>query len=206
MISLAVIYHSPFGHTKKLAEAVLRGAEAVPNTTVHFISADEAHEHWDVLNAADAMIFGTPTYMGAVSAGFKEFMDKSGNLWLKQLWKDKLAAGFTTSGSYNGDKLAVLQQLSGFAAQHGMIWVSLGLKPGDSPEDSANTHVLNRLGSYLGAMARSVNDSPEVTPPQGDLDTAEYLGRRVAEMAHRFSTGARVLENAASNGHRAEVA
>ncbi|TAE31188.1 MAG: flavodoxin family protein [Candidatus Kapaibacterium sp.] len=187
-ISIAVVYHSAFGHTKKLAEAVARGAAQPVNSHVHLIRAEEASEHWDTLNAADALIFGSPTYMGAVSAGFKDFMDKSGNLWLKQRWRDKLAAGFTTSGSYNGDKLAVLQQLAGFAAQHGMIWISLGLKPGDAEEDGANTHVLNRLGSYLGAMARSVNDSPEVTPPQGDLDTAEFLGKRVAEMVYRFKS------------------
>lgn len=189
MVSIAIVYHSPFGHTKKLAEAVRDGASRLAETAVHLVSADEAHEHWDILNAADAMIFGTPTYMGAVSAGFKEFMDKSGHLWLKQLWLDKLAAGFTTSGSYSGDKLAVLQQLAGFAAQHGMIWISLGLEPGDTPEDGTNTDVMNRLGSYLGVMARSVNDSPEITPPQGDLDTAAYLGERVATMAHRFKRG-----------------
>jgi multimeric flavodoxin WrbA len=207
MISLAVIYHSAFGHTKKLAEAVQTGAASVPNTTVHLISAEEAHEHWDEINACDALIFGSPTYMGAVSAGFKEFMDKSGNLWLKQRWKDKIAAGFTTSGSYNGDKLAVLQQMAGFAAQHGMIWISLGLQPGDAPEDGANTHVLNRLGSYLGAMARSVNDSPEVTPPEGDIKTAQFLGRRVAELTQGFVLGRKMLENSHQkvNGHH-EVA
>lgn len=189
MLSLAVVYHSTFGHTKKLAEAAALGICSVPDTSVVLIPAEEAHERWDELNAAAGIIFGSPTYMGAISAEFKQFMDKSGQMWLKQRWKDKLAAGFTTSGSYSGDKLAVLQQLAGFAAQHGMIWVSLGLPPGDSSEDGANTHVLNRLGSYLGVMARSVNDRPEITPPQGDLDTTAFLGKRIAEFAHRMASG-----------------
>ncbi len=189
MITLAVVYHSGFGHTRKLAESVADGARSLAETTVHLIPAEDADIAWDILNASDAMIFGSPTYMGAVTAGFKEFMDKSGKLWLKHQWKDKIAAGFTTSGSFNGDKLAVLQQLAGFAAQHGMIWVSLGLKPFDSPEGESSPQALNRLGSYLGAMARSVNDSPEVTPPQGDLDTAYFLGRRVAELTARFHAG-----------------
>ncbi|MCU0424789.1 MAG: flavodoxin family protein [Candidatus Kapabacteria bacterium] len=202
MLTVAIVYHSGFGHTTKLAEAATKGAESLAGTTAYCFSTDDIDAAaWQVLNSADAIIFGAPTYMGAVSAGFKDFMDKSGKLWLDQKWKDKIAAGFTTSGSYSGDKLAVLQQLAGFAAQHGMIWISLGLKPGDSPEDGANTHVMNRLGSYLGAMARSTSDSPEVTPPKGDLDTAYYLGRRVAELTQRFKTGTKALaDGKASNG------
>lgn len=199
MLTVVIVYHSGFGHTTKLAQAAAAGAQSLSATTVYTFATDELTANdWEILNNADAMIFGAPTYMGAVSAGFKEFMDKSGKVWLDQKWRDKIASGFTTSGSYSGDKLAVLQQLSGFAAQHGMIWVSLGLKPGDSPEDAPNTHVLNRLGSYLGAMARSTSDSPEITPPKGDLDTAYHLGRRVAEIAQRFATGAQVLADVAA--------
>lgn len=197
MLTVAIVYHSGYGHTTKLAQAAAAGAQSLQGTNTYLFSTDELDaKAWEVLNNADAMIFGAPTYMGSVSAGFKEFMDKSGKVWLDQKWRDKVAGGFTTSGSYSGDKLAVLQQLSGFAAQHGMIWVSLGLKPGDSPENAANTHVLNRLGSYLGAMARSTSDSPEITPPKGDLDTAYHLGRRVAEIAQRFAAGAKILADA----------
>jgi multimeric flavodoxin WrbA len=193
MLRLVVVYHSNYGHTRKLAEATADGARSVENASVSLIPAEEADGRWEDFAQADAIIFGAPTYMGAVSAGFKEFMDKSGQIWLKQGWKDKIAAGFTTSGSFNGDKLAVLQQLCGFAAQHGMIWVSLGLKPHDSPEGESSPDALNRLGSYLGAMARSTNNSPEITPPKGDLDTAAHLGRRVAEIAQRFRANGKEL-------------
>ncbi|MCS6809523.1 MAG: flavodoxin family protein [Bacteroidota bacterium] len=203
MISIAVVYHSGFGHTQKLAEAVTRGAQSLETAQVFCYAVEELdNTAWETLNAADAIVFGAPTYMGAVSADFKAFMDRSGQIWLHQRWKDKLAAGFTTSGSYSGDKLAVLQQLAGFAAQHGMIWISLGLQPGDAPEDEPNTHVLNRFGSYLGAMARSTNDSPDVTPPKGDLDTAYHLGRRVAEIAQRFKVGEQVLTQRTAAAHK----
>jgi NAD(P)H dehydrogenase (quinone) len=67
-----------------------------------------------------------------------------------------------------------------------MVWVGLGLLPGNnsstgSPED------LNRLGSFLGAMAQSNADQgPEHGPTAADLRTAEHLGRRVAEAAARW--------------------
>ena len=186
MTSVAVVYHSGYGHTAKLAEAVILGAQSVAGTKTHLISVDEVDQHWDTLAQADAIIFGTPTYMGSVSAQFKTFQDKSSKVWFEGGWKDKLAAGFTNSASQSGDKLNTLISLAVFAAQQGMIWVSLGLPPGNnsskgSPED------LNRLGSYLGATAQSNSDEgPDVAPPASDRKTAEHLGRRVAEAASRW--------------------
>jgi multimeric flavodoxin WrbA len=125
--------------------------------------------------------------MGGVSAPFKAFMDRSSKTWAGQQWKDKIAAGFTNSASQSGDKLNTLIQLAVFAAQHGMHWINLGLLPGNnssqgSPED------LNRLGSYLGAMAQSNSDAaPEIAPTSSDLRTAAHLGRRVAEVALGFA-------------------
>ncbi len=187
MSIVSVLYHSGFGHTKVQAEAVAKGAESVEGTTVHLISVDEFEAKQDLLNSSDAIIFGAPTYMGSLSAPFKTFMDASGTIWYQGLWKDKLAAGFTNSGAQSGDKLNSLIQLAIFAAQHGMIWVGLDLKPGNntsegSPED------LNRLGVWLGAASQSNNDQgPDIVPPDSDKRTAEYLGRRVAEQLLRFS-------------------
>lgn len=183
--SIAVVYHSGYGHTKAVAEAVAQGVEEA-NAQVQLISVNEVDDHWDDLAAADGIIFGSPTYMGSVSADFKGFMDKSSKVWAEQGWKDKLAAGFTNSGSQSGDKLNTLIQMSVFAAQQSMLWVSLGLMPGNnsskgSPQD------LNRIGSYLGAMAQSNTDEgADVAPPSSDRETAKALGRRVAEMAARF--------------------
>lgn len=180
---IAVVYHSGYGHTKVQAEAVARGAAAVPGATAILIPVDEAEARAAEINAADAIVFGAPTYMGSLSAQFKVFMDWSSKLWAADSWKDKLAAGFTNSASQSGDKLNSLIQLAIFAAQHGMIWVSVGLKAGNnssqgSPDD------LNRLGSFLGAMAQSnADEGPDKGPSRSDLATAEHLGRRVAERA-----------------------
>ena len=115
-------------------------------------------------------------------------MDASSKPWYSQAWKDKIAAGFTNSASLSGDKLSSLLQLAIFAGQHSMIWVGLGLMPSNSSKAQRND--LNRSGSYIGAMAQSDSDmGADVTPPQGDLDTAAHLGKRVTEITRQFISG-----------------
>lgn len=109
--------------------------------------------------------------MGGVSADFKNFMDSTSKRWKNRLWQGKLAAGFANSGGLSGDKLAVLQQLNIFAMQHGMLWSGLPLMATGSTETD-----LNRLSSCLGLMTQSDNAPVEITPPQGDLDTAIWFG------------------------------
>jgi len=186
MSKVVIVYHSGYGHTKVLAESVLAGAQSVAGTETALIAAEDADQHWDTLNAADAIVFGAPTYMGSLSAPFKTFMDASSKVWFEQKWKDKLAAGFTNSGSQSGDKFNSLVQLATFAAQHGMIWVSLGLLPGNN-SSQGGLDDLNRLGSFLGAMGQSnIDQGPDMAPLSSDRRTAEHLGRRVAELSNRF--------------------
>jgi multimeric flavodoxin WrbA len=104
MGKVCVVYHSAYGHTKVQAEAVAEGARSVANIEVQLIPVQQIDGSWDQLHGADALIFGTPTYMGTVSAEVKAFMDKTSQFWAHQPWKDKLAAAFTNSGSQHGDK------------------------------------------------------------------------------------------------------
>jgi NAD(P)H dehydrogenase (quinone) len=140
--------------------------------------------------SADAIIFGSPTYMGTVSAPMKAFMDASAAPYFTKEWKDKLGAAFTVSGSPSGDKLNTLTTLAIFAAQHGMVWVGTGQHPGNNDDTSAAADAQNRLGSFIGVMAQAANDSPEVTPGAGDRATARSLGSRVARSAARWQAGA----------------
>lgn len=140
MANLAVVYHSGYGHTARVAQAVADGASAVAGMKVSLIAASDVEQHWAALDAADAIVFGAPTYMGSASAPFKTFMDATSQRWYTRAWQDKLAGGFTNSASWSGDKLNTLVQLAVFAAQHGMLWVPLGILPGNnsskgSPED-----------------------------------------------------------------------
>jgi NAD(P)H dehydrogenase (quinone) len=185
-VRLAVVYHSGFGHTRVQAEAVHRGAARVPGTAATLVPVDDVDAHWDALDSADAIVFGTPTYMAGPSAPFKTFLDATSPRWQEQRWRDKLAAGFTNSAGLNGDKLATLQSLALFAMQHGMVWVGLGLLPFDGG-DGDGSGDLNRLAAFLGAMAQSDADLPPTeAPPAADQRTAEHLGARVALAAQRW--------------------
>ncbi len=179
MTNIAIVFHSGFGHTKVLAESVKAGAESVPGSRVSLVPVEEIEVHWRTLEAADAIIFGSPTYMGNVSGPFKTFMDASSKPWLEQKWKDKLAAGFTISGSPSGDKLNTLQSLMIFAMQHGMVWVG-------NAEMPYNAEGINRLGSFSGLMAQAGQVAPEVEPNLADRKSAERLGQRVAKAAVRW--------------------
>ncbi len=187
MIKIAIAYHSGFGHTEKQAKHVQIGANSVENAVADLFKVDENMDNIDKLNDYDAIIFGSPTYMGSASAPFKAFMDGSSKLWYARKWKNKVAAGFTNSHSMSGDKLNTLIQLAVFSMQHGMIWVG-NAEMNQSPDNqAAKDDAVNRIGSFMGAMAQSENDSPEVTPPIGDLKTAELLGQRVAEVTKKLA-------------------
>jgi len=188
MAKVAIVYHSGFGHTKRVAEHVAEGAAAIERTQMSLQSVEALD--LETLHAADAIVFGAPTYMGSASAGFKGFMESTSRLWLQQRWKDKLAAGFTNSGSLAGDKANTLVELCCFAAQHGMVWVGLGMLVNGVRGDRDDPRHLNRLGSSLGLMTQAdVDRSPELAPPISDLETARAFGRRIAELAARWLAG-----------------
>lgn len=189
VVRIAVVYHSGNGHTAKHAKAVAIGAAAGGAVTL-LVNVEDIDHHWDMLESMDAIIFGCPTYMGSVSGPFKTFMDAtSRRVFLKQKWKNKIAAGFTNAASRSGDKLNTLQQLAIFAAQHGMHWVNLGLMPGHNHSTSTEDS-LNRHGFFLGAAAQSDADlSAEDAATPADLSTSEHLGTRVALVARELAFG-----------------
>lgn len=184
---ISIVYDSGYGHTAKQAEAVAAGARRVAGAEVKLIAVADGEAPWDTLAASDAIVFGSPTYNGTISARLKKFMEDSTRpAWIPQAWRNKVAAGFTNSGAMHGDKLNSLITMALFAAQQGMVWVGVDLFPGKTPEDK------NRVGGWLGAMAQSDDAAPEVTPPASDLDTAAHLGQRVAELARQLRAGAQV--------------
>ena len=191
MSTVSVVYFSSMGHTQIMAESVAQGAEQVNGTTVQIlrITGEQITQgRWkdeaivDQLSQSDAIIFGSPTYMGGVAAQFKAFIDAASAIWLQQGWKDKIAGGFTHSGSPSGDKQGTLLYLVINAMQHSMIWVGAG-------EMAMQENGVNRLGSFLGPMGNTPPDfsggPPQVDP--GDLLTAELYGTRIAEAAKNWA-------------------
>ena len=187
-MSIVVVYHSASGRTEALAKAVARGAGGA---TMSVGAIDHA-----VLAAADAIVLGCPTYMGSASAAFKQFMDGTAAVWALQGWRDKLAAGFTHSAAPSGDKLGTLVQLAVFAAQHGMVWIGLGLPPSYASVDPIDD--TNRLGSHLGLMAQT---RPGAALHDGDLRTAEGFGRRIAAAVARWRRPAQATSRHPATAH-----
>lgn len=195
MTTIAIIYHSTYGHTKLQAEAVFRGVQTVSSVTARLYTVEEAAERLDELDSADAIILGCPTYMGSMSAGMKTFVEAAAKKWFTLAWKDKIAGAFTNSSSFSGDKLNTLFGLVVNAMQHGMIFVGLGMMPSANKPDDMNRiegpgpDAHNRVGSFIGPMSASFQVNPPDAPSKGDIETAEIYGRRVAEITLQFVRG-----------------
>ena len=193
MTKIAIVYHSGYGHTAVVADHVAKGANSISGATATLYKAGDLASPeqgpWNELGEADAIIFGAPTYMGSASAPMKQFMDASSKVWFSHGWKNKIAAGFTNSSSWSGDKLSTLNQFAILAAQHGMIWAGTGMMPGYNTSKGSPNDV-NRVGSFLGLMTQAnADEGPDVAPPQSDRATAELFGKRVAEVAVRWKNG-----------------
>lgn len=182
MADIIVVYHSGYGHTQLVAEEVAKGAGA----ELLRIDADgELPEFgWEKLEKADAIIFGTPTYMGAPSWQFKKFADASSKPWFARAWHDKVFGGFTTSASLNGDKQVALISLQTLASQHGGIWVSLGLSPSNTKASTRED--INTLGGSVGLLVQGPSDGGAEDIPAGDLETARLYGQRIARVTDKF--------------------
>ena len=186
MARIAIVYFSGYGHTKKLAEAVAAGASV---GQVSLIAIDQegniTEADWATLNAADAIVYGSPTYMGGPAWQFKKFADATSKAWFTSAWKDKVAAGFTNSATVNGDKAQTITYFVTLAMQHGHIWVGTGLMPANAKANGPDD--VNWTGGFTGLLSISPSDtSAEEAPRKGDLETAKLFGARVVEVTKKL--------------------
>jgi NAD(P)H dehydrogenase (quinone) len=175
MSKTVVVYHSGYGHTQRVAQFVAEGAGA--QLVAIDAEGNLTDAQWADVDAADAIIMGSPTYMGMVSWQFKKFADVTSKRWFTSAWKNKVAGGFTISASPSGDKLSSIQYFITLAMQQGMIWVG---------QPALNDGTINRIGSNSGVMAQVGPNDPADKIPQGDLDTAKAYGKRVSEVATKL--------------------
>jgi multimeric flavodoxin WrbA len=177
-----VVYFSGYGHTRRIAEVAAEGARA---TLIEIDAEGNIPESaWETLAAADAILFGAPTYMGSAPWQFKKFADASSKVWFTRGWQDKVFGGFTNSASLNGDKQVTLIWLQTLAAQHGGIWVSLGMLPANGK--AAQRSDVNNLGGSAGALVQTPSDAGVEEVPVGDLETVRRYAARVADVAARL--------------------
>jgi NAD(P)H dehydrogenase (quinone) len=183
MTKIAIVFHSGYGHTARVAEHVRKGA-ASTGASVDLLAIDAEGNlpdaAWETIKAADGVIFGSPTYMGGVSWQFKKFADASSKPWYATEWKGKVAAGFTNSASLNGDKGSTIQYLITLAMQHKMLWTGTGMMPASAKANTRDD--INRLGGFSGLLAASPADGGVDEMISGDLKTAEAFGVNVAEV------------------------
>lgn len=179
MTKVVVVFHSGYGHTTKQAHAVAEGAEA----SLVQIDAEGniSDADWAKLDDADAIVFGSPTYMGMASWQFKKFADSSSKPWFGQKWKNKVFGGFTNSATMNGDKHSTLHYFFTLAMQHSGVWVGTGLMPSNAK--AAKREDVNYVGSFAGAMMQTPSDAGVEEVVSGDLETARLYGARIAEIA-----------------------
>ncbi len=183
MSDIVIVFHSGYGHTAKVAQAVAEGSGG----TLLAIDAEGnlPEGGWEQLAAADAIVFGSPTYMGGPSWQFKKFADASSKAWFTQQWKDKLFAGFTNSARLNGDKFSTVQYLFTLSQQHGMFWVGMGMK---APNHKAATRDdVNNLGGYAGLITATPSDASAEEMVPGDIATAKAFGERVKAVVERWT-------------------
>jgi len=183
--NIVIVYFSQTGSTHELALAMKEGAssESEASVQLHRIEGSDIEsgryknsQCFQDIDESDAVIFGSPTYMGGPAAQFKAFADASSERWESQKWANKIAAGFTVGSSPNGDQLATLQYFTILSAQHGMIWIGLDNSFADIDKN------LNPQGTQLGLAAHC----PTMPMGQDELDTAMYLGNRVATGCSRY--------------------
>lgn len=182
MAKVAVVYFSGYGHTKVIAETFAN--EIAAQLIAIDQNGDIQEADWEILNQADAIVFGAPTYMGTAPWQFKKFADATSKAWFTQAWKDKVFAGFTNSASFNGDKQVTLIQLQTLASQHGGLWVSLGLLPANTK--AATRQDINNLGGSVGLLVQSPADASVDEIPSGDLDTAKAYAKRVLAITEKL--------------------
>ena len=175
---IMIPYFTGMGHTRLLAEAIADGAGAA--TVIDVENMTDAD--WAALDAAEAIVFGAPTYMGSVAARYDMFLEEAAVRWQNQTWANKIAAGFTVATFPSGDKFSTLMRLSVYAAQMGMLWIGqaeIGA-PVNPDRGGVNAH-----GSWLGLMAVSSRDKGQMVAAD-DLATARLFGKRIAPAADRW--------------------
>lgn len=180
---VAIAYFSGSGAITRAAQLIGDAARDAGAAVTLIDVTTMADAEWQALAAADAIVMGTPTYMGGPAAGFKAFMDATGDtIWTERQWRDKLAAGFTSGVNTAGDKLSTLQALNVFAMQHGMVWIGQDIIGAPVMPDNAG---LNLSGTFLGlalnASTKGLTD--------GCAQSARLFGARVAGAARRWTVG-----------------
>ncbi len=197
MAKVLVLYYSSYGHVEAMAHAVADGArgagatvdvkrvpELVPEDVArgsHF-KLDQAAPIAapDDLAAYDAIIVGTGTRFGRMSAQMANFWDQTGGLWMKGALVGKLGAAFTATASQHGGQETTLFSIITTLLHQGMLITGL-------PYAFQGQLTLDEVtgGTPYGASTLTGADGSRM-PSTNELDGARFLGKHVAEIAGKL--------------------
>ena len=202
MAKVQIVFYSMYGHVYKLAEAVAEGARQVPGAQVELYQVaelvpDEALERTGAkaareafadipfakpaqLAEADAIIFGTPTRFGNMCAQMRNFLDQTGQLWLKGALAGKVGSVFTSTGTQHGGQETTITSFHSTLLHQGMIIVGV---PYTGPELTNMKEITG--GSPYGASTLAGGDGSR-QPSGNELIIARSQGKRVAEIANKL--------------------
>jgi NAD(P)H dehydrogenase (quinone) len=199
-MNILVVYYSMYGHTFQLAQAVAEGVKSVPKVELEMrrvkefddiakkTANDQTHSkvrelQKDIpectvedLRRADAVIWGSPTRYGNMTAQMKQLIDSTAELWLKGEMEGKPTGVFTSTASTHGGQETTLVSMMIPLLHLGMIIVGV---PYSAP---GMIHTEARGGSPYGASTIA-GSKGELSPQAEDLEIGRALGKRVAEVA-----------------------
>lgn len=198
MTKVLILTYSSYGHTAAMAAAVAEGARAagaevtlrhVPELVPAEVARKSGYKAPETQEASlsdladhDAIIVGTPTRFGRVSAQMANFWDQTGPLWFEGRLIGKVGAAFTSTASQHGGQETTLFSMLTTMLHHGMVVVGL-------PYSFRGQMRLDEVvgGSPYGATTIAGSDGSRA-PSETDLEGARFLGRHVAEVATRLKS------------------
>src|SRR5579864_4566114 len=197
MTKLLVLYYSMYGHVETLANAIAEGARGVDGVEVTLkrvpetMPEDIAKQYGAKLDQSapvaspkelgdyDAIIFGSPTRFGNMTAQMRNFLDQTGSLWMSGALVGKVGSVFTSTGTGGGNESTILTFIPTLL-HHGMIYVGL---PYAIPETMDISEV--RGGSPYGAGTIAAPDGSRL-PSAKELTMARFQGKHVAGIAAKL--------------------
>lgn len=202
MTKVLVLYYSSYGHIEQMAQAVAGGAKSVDGTHVdikrvpELVSEEVAKKSGYKLDQAapiatvdelpdyDAIIFGTPTRYGNMTAQMRNFLDQTGGLWVKGALEGKVGSVFASTATQHGGQESTILSFHTTLLHLGFVIVGL---PYSAKGQMSITEITG--GSPYGASTIAGGDGKR-QPSANELQLAEYQGRHVAQIAAKLAAAA----------------
>ncbi|HBA35549.1 MAG TPA: NAD(P)H:quinone oxidoreductase [Gammaproteobacteria bacterium] len=199
MSKVLVLYYSSYGHIESMANAVATGARRVAGVEVDIkrvpelvpdevakqagikLEQDAPVATVDELANYDAIIFGTPTRFGNMSAQMRNFLDQTGGLWANGKLIGKVGSVFTSTGVQHGGQETTLTSFHTTLLHHGMVIVGV-------PFSCAELSNMDEIsgGTPYGASTLAGGDGSR-QPSENELKIAQFQGQHVAEIAKKLA-------------------